>query len=1504
MQDGDIFDLPSDQESAADGKLPERHTDGNLQTALSGETLQTNLLRLDQQARSALDERGVNILFLAVGFLKRPQAKGSQETFLAPLVLIPAALDRASAKQRFKLCALSDDPEVNPCLAAMLEQEFRIKLPEMPEDWVNEFDLDSFLEETAKSIAGQRDWDVVPSMCLGLFSFTKYMMYKDLDPNRWPSGKSLLDNPWIRCLLAPDEAPIEQDMNGVPDPRDLDEFLSPSHTYQVLDADSSQLRVICAAKLGKTMVVQGPPGTGKSQTIANIIAECLSEGKTVLFVSEKMAALQVVKRRLDAVGLGDFCFELHSTKANRGAVIRELSRVLEKVSKVSVPDAGAAETLTQLRSRLTNYTKALHAPFEPAGLSPYAAMGKALLLQNACEVPCQMPGFEMWNSQQFQQMRELVNGLSRSLRSVEPVTENVWHGVRLRSLDVQLIESVRDLLRALPVVIAEAERTAHQLSGCSGDIPPSTFSEIQEQLDAGETIADSPESPSRLLREALWDGADAERQDLLRKCNEFLTARKSLSSQFEMGQTDSIDCKGLYQRCLRHSKSYLRWFSSEFRRDRATLRNCLVHGRGGRLDTLLPGLRKLCDMQGLMQEITPAGRKYFDDSWLGAESDWGHLKQLAKWLPRFRGFVNRGMIKENGIVLASRGHDRSALASCCEASRLALKGWQEQWSHLAQVLCLQDPGVFPGPANETPFAELSQRFRQMLAQMESLFDWVRFQNALQKCEKGPLSDFVAKALQHGLTSEQLPPAMERRYHRLLIDRMIAQRDELREFDTASHEEDRRAFAAADRKWITQSSQRLQALLVQQRPVSGIKGAPSSQLGILQGEAVRKRSRKPIRQLLREAREPIQKLKPCFMMSPLSVAQFIAPDGIRFDLVVFDEASQVEPADALGAIARGDQLLLLGDPKQLPPTSFFSAICGESEGSENEGAASLRDVDSILDRAKGILPSMDLNWHYRSRHESLISFSNHEFYDNNLLVFPSCHSCNDNLGLSLVYEPSDMYDRGRSQTNRAQARRVAEYVFRVAKEHPEKSIGVGAFSMRQQQAILDEIERLRREDESMESFFDTNKQEPFFVKNLETIQGDERDFIILSIGYGKDQPGGRLSMNFGPLNQDKGWRRLNVLITRAREKCVVVSSIEPGDFDLSATNAQGVRALCGYLEYARTRRIPTTTPTQEDFGSPFEEAVFNALRDCGIEVRKQVGCVGYAIDMAVVDPEKPGRYLLGIECDGATYHSHATARDRDRLRQQVLEDLGWRIHRVWSTDWYRKPQQELNRILAVIEEAKADCSPSSTTQEKPDLDMEDDLSALALPTQPVPPAPTVEPYRRYAGAQYGDLKGFEIELAATLAGDKAQTLRAARDIVETEGPIHLEEFMRRLAGLWQVQRIGRSIRAKIEEAVETWGTEGVFEKKGEFLWPCSMQLPPVRQRVDDADRKIEFICGEEIAQAAVMALNLQFGMNRDDLVLESARLLGFKRATPDICHVINDAIDLATKSGWIQWPSPS
>jgi very-short-patch-repair endonuclease len=650
--------------------------------------------------------------------------------------------------------------------------------------------------------------------------------------------------------------------------------------------------------------------------------------------------------------------------------------------------------------------------------------------------------------------------------------------------------------------------------------------------------------------------------------------------------------------------------------------------------------------------------------------------------------------------------------------------------------------------------------------------------------------------------------------------------------------------------------------------------------------------------MREGDLAIRAIKPCFLMSPQSVSQLLPGSEPSFDLVVFDEASQLPPEDAVGAIIRGKQLVVVGDPKQLPPTNFFASLLGQALAFDEDGNPIYEDGESILEEYAGAgVPKTRLRWHYRSAHESLISFSNLNFYDSELYTFPSIETDSDAAGLQFVYVPNGVYE-GKG-LNRAEAKRVADAVVEHAKRHPDLTLGVGTFNLRQQIAIQDELEVRRRADPTLETFFSRSVREPFFVKNLENVQGDERDVVFISVTYAKGTDG-RLRYNFGPLNSANGWRRLNVLTTRARRRMRVFSSIKGDEINPTATASDGPRLLRDLLVYAEHGRLDSPSVSgSASTESLFEKEVYTELSRHGLLLEPQVGTSGYRIDLAVRDETVPGRFICGIECDGAAYHASETARDRDRLRQEVLEARGWTILRVWSTDWFKDRQGQVSRLLEgvaaarrrAVEEAEAEAQsrieePLDTSQGSSELStgsssVSQDVEVTASDL------PAAEAYRIFQ--TQARFSSEEI-----LDASASKLIAVVREVLLVEAPLHQADLMSRVADMWGVSRVGSRIAAKLLKGLEAAARQGVAERRGEFVWRPGGACA-VRSR-SGTGISAERIPPEEYREAVLLVVRAAQAVSRQELGNRVRSLLGFSRMGSILEESIDREIESLLASG--------
>lgn len=610
----------------------------------------------------------------------------------------------------------------------------------------------------------------------------------------------------------------------------------------------------------------------------------------------------------------------------------------------------------------------------------------------------------------------------------------------------------------------------------------------------------------------------------------------------------------------------------------------------------------------------------------------------------------------------------------------------EDWKRTVDELWQISGAPFAGQDANTPWEPLHALAERVLANREGLPQWIHFLRLRLQAKQIHLDKLIALGDSQTLRSDELLPAFRFCFWNTLARNVFSTEADLSQATGVTQDQLRTQFAAADKESIRLYSQRV-ASLIDRRPVPyGNQSGPVrswSEMALVINEVNKQKRHIPIRQLMLRAAKALVALKPCFMMSPLSVAQYLAPGQVKFDLVVMDEASQLKPEDAIGALARGGQIVIVGDPKQLPPTTFFQRINLDGEEEEDDSQTAIEEGESILDVASTLFqPVRRLRWHYRSRHHSLIAFSNKEFYGD-LVVFPSAYNEDPSLGVKYNFVSDGVFENHR---NPREAAVVVDAVLEHMREHPDESLGIVTLNFEQRELVEELLDRWLRTDPAAIAYQERMRggQDALFVKNLENVQGDERDVMFISTTYGPDARGNQYQ-RFGPINGANGHRRLNVLFTRAKKRTVVFSSLDPDRIQTTPNSPWGLRALKEYLVFARTGILEQADQGGEQLVNDFERSVAFVLKDKGYDVVPQVGVAGFFIDIGVKHPAKAGAFLLGIECDGATYHSAKSARDRDRLRQEILVNLGWKIHRVWSTDWFRNRDGEIKRMLLRIEE---------------------------------------------------------------------------------------------------------------------------------------------------------------------------------------------------------------------------
>ncbi|MBN2784302.1 MAG: DUF4011 domain-containing protein [Pontiellaceae bacterium] len=1388
---GKKFNLLSKEELVSDGRSAAqfaKQTGNNLETEFvrdqlrrgsliadcSSRDLEKDLINLFRRAKSDMEEGGSNTLFLAIGMLRWKPDPRSDQSYRAPLILLPVKLERTSAKAKPKVRQLPDEgPVFNLTLIELLLQDFEIDLTvfqhELPKD-ESGVDVRGIWNAVRSKIKETPGFEVVEELVLSNFSFAKYLMWKDLSDRLDDLRKSRFVNHLVETPTDP--YPFSADFLDL---REVDEKIDPAEFYTPLNADSSQTVAIEASTKGKDLVLEGPPGTGKSETIANIIAHNMALGRKILFVSEKMAALDVVYSRLKKVGLGHLCLELHSNKASKKGVVDQLNEAWQVRESHRAGDwKEKAQDLGRLRCGLNRYVEELHRKSH-FGYSAHEAIARSVRrretarmelgwamdlatapLQTEADVQNARRGARdlglafrdaggmnpesfalvthpewsnLWQAKLVDAANALLSGLSGLRQQLDlfcqmfvsgfrdqPTMESAecWINVARACSEsehfshryilaenakarLETLKEIAELRPRFDALVSSSEVSA--LPEEIGNFPVASWKEAsgqtglpKEVFAVGESVLS--EMKRQGFRTEIDSGHQQEIDRLMGQCDCSLPMEKAVGLPISnwIERRDLVSGKGALSRFFATRKIAKEMRAYGLKKVKtldvldhyAQLIDTIVGAQKELVEQLI---KQAAELAGLVERLETLSAEFNGE---GVFDLWSSMpeKLLERWeygVAARRSFMDAAnQLNEPGSFMATVRKKLVDDRDFLEGSELLKHAGKLTETHVKAVETLAGFTALAGESDidRIPIRTVENRLEEIVRSAPGLNAWCHWVEAGNRAGKIGLSSLV-RGMERGTigwdeAEEQFETALCIWLAPLLIDGS----DLLRNFSAGRHDDLIRRFRTLDEELAKTTGQYIAAKLASDMPETSGPNAPH-EYGVLSRELQRQRGHKPVRQLIQELGGCLLDLTPCFMMSPLSVAQYLPSDYQAFDLVVFDEASQITVWDAVGAIARGKNVIVVGDPKQMPPTNFFNRA-------QDDGDSDEADLESILDQAMAARVGYHrLTGHYRSRHESLITFSNHQYYQHSLTTYPSADTRETAVTWHRV---NGIYSKGAARNNPVEARALVDEVVRRLKD-PELrklSIGIVTFNSEQQQLIENLLDDERRKDTSLERFFKEDSFEPVFVKNLETVQGDQRDVICLSVGYGPTEPGAMtMSMNFGPLNRQGGERRLNVAITRASTEMLVFTSFDAAMIDLSRTNAQAVKDLKAYIDYAARGPVALAqraefVPGKDQFDSEFEETVAIRLRERGWELRTQIGVSKFRIDLGVLDPDSGGAFLAGVECDGASYHSSPSARDRDRVRHIILENLGWKLIRVWSTDYFINPDSVIDRVHHQLE----------------------------------------------------------------------------------------------------------------------------------------------------------------------------------------------------------------------------
>ena len=1309
------------------------HLDEYLQTLHYADELEKILKSIELQSRNIMEITGSNMLYLLLGVLEwREEGSNPDESIKSPLITIPVSLQRMAFDKKthtyeYMLLYTGEIIETNESLSQKLFNDFRVKLPKLTEGMT----FNNYLKEVQKVCLYQNNWKIKQEISLDFLQFGKVLMYKDLKDTQTLQKHTILQDIFLGKSNSSTAYAVRE--------YDIDRESAKRKMPLVLDADSSQHSAMIDVLQGKNVVIEGPPGTGKSQIIANLIALLMNEGKKVLFVSEKLVALEVVHQRLEQVGLGDFCMELHSHKTDKVAFLQNLNKRIVGEYGFSLPYKQTEQKLISVKNQLNAYLDTLHQIY---GSDDKSIFESIWLRENYLEGENYF-FFKITNAKSLRHQDLLY--CEEHLLEYEVhyadynLSDSFWMGFEVAELSflesskfLNLLSKLKDPYSKISeelkkfgieegedeVLIVEVlEKFLYEFRPLNHYYFPfvefNIFQNLDNKLkvylhsllgyiDASELnsfstseILNSIETSTTILEE-LSDIESELKPEVIAFKQFIIKARKSYR-EFEMIEMNNS--KNLYIPMVNEKNpeeiykivhtiqekrdSWFRFFSPAYKKAKRSFSMLLKEQLPEDSEAWTFLLREL-NIYVLNRENQLQLRlALIDKVSLFIKRVESMDSKIKETLEVYQKIYQSSLHQRFKKVLLEKRDNIELFHSILNR----LKEMKQVHLRLKPYGTLEDS--FWRDSSRTRFEKRGLKLQALEKNKGSLSLWIDFQRLLNKLKDMGLKEMMLSAERKEIPKDKLLEVFYFNYYNSLLNEAVLEFPILEKFSRVKQDGLVQKFQKLDREYITQSRSYIANKLSRNKlPFANGKGrvATFTNLKLLQHEISKKRRHLPIRQLLKRAGGAIHALKPCFMMSPLSVAQYIPMrEKPTFDVLLIDEASQMKPEESLGVIARAKQVVVVGDPKQMPPTSFFDIVQEEVEASKK---TLLDDFESILDSFIELYnPIRRLKWHYRSQHESLISFSNRHFYDNNLTIFPSTSSqVDERFGVKYTYVAEGIYQSGNQyRINILEAERVLEQVKYQMEFFPEVSLGVGTLNGTQQELIQSLVDEAEKEFSYVSLYIEKwkHKNEAFFVKNLESLQGDERDVILISTTYGKEEGSDRLAQRFGPINQENGWRRLNVLVTRSKQKMHVFTSMLSSDIRTTDSSSRGIKSLQNFLKFLENSKRREYKEHKVEEHSLFSKILYKLLSEKGYKVVQRVGISGYHIDLAVVS-EEDGSYILAIECDGEEYISANSTSDRERLKIEALQRLGWHHYRVWSMEWYKNRELEFKRLIEVID----------------------------------------------------------------------------------------------------------------------------------------------------------------------------------------------------------------------------
>mgnify|MGYP002515422631 CR=1 FL=1 len=1423
------------------------------------------LKNLARKANTAIEESGCNPLFLTVGLIKwfdnEKAALVGKGALYSPLFLLPVKMPRRRIGSFYSLEYNFDDLGLNTTIFEYFRENFDLDFApifgELNKQANGEVDVRLVFNYIREKIAPFKGWALMEEPCaISLFSFARFVMWNDIKTHRSQMMQNELISSFVNGCSS--NKPVES-----PKKETLDEEISSSSLAIPLPADSSQIEAINASTKGQSFVLDGPPGTGKSQTIANMITNALYHGKTVLFVAEKGVALEVVKKRLDTLGIGQFCLSIPSINTAKGDVLSSLGKMLD-LGPVAKPDDFEKESslLDETRDHLNRDLYVLHKKGNYV-FSPYDAIIHYLRLSSFQSLyPTSHKYAASLSTQNFELAQKELTNLSIQGASVGGYFGNPFLPFTGREYS---IETRDKFFEKIPSLISDLKEFHLTIYNCF--FKDEGLMETRANVERYAKILKILQNNSSLFQDFLGDDSFVEKKEDLQEYL-LLVGRKNkikeqlLESWEEGFLSQNGDALLAKQRALKRAGFFER--RRLFASLRKTLKPFAKEKASLKKRCLEDSLSLLIDYHHLEEDITRCDSfaKYvFSKFTLSSSKD---VEAAIDTYERTLSIIDvkRGM--QPAKQFSSENIDNAIRHLATDSTYLFAKS---RMSFLAQYEAL-----------ENKLGQLKKEFQFDLCQYQDsvdfylhaassltdaysskgkLSEWTNFLRTLDRVSELVPEDLILRFKRGEIREEGLFPSYICSLSYRIFSDSLSEND-LTTLNAKDTEEQIARYKNAIDDFCKTSVIETVSRITSLYP-STQNTAPSTETYQLRKLVKNGGRGVSLRQIFDHYGTLIRTLCPCFLMSPASVAQYLDINSYSFDLVIFDEASQIPTSEAIGAIARAKTVIIAGDQEQMPPTNFFMANGGHSYDGTIQSSVT-EDLESLLDDSIALgLPRKRLTWHYRSRHEALIAFSNHKFYDNNLLTFPS--PIDEKSSVSSVFV-GGKYEIKRG-VNRKEAEAVVDEILRRLKDPTlsRLSLGVVTFNEAQQNLIEDLLERKL-------SLHEERKPggEDIFVKNLENVQGDERDVILFSTTYAPKE-NGKLSLNFGPLSREKGERRLNVAITRAREEMIVFTSMKPIDIEAEKAKNAGASYLRSFLLFAEmgVSVLPNNIASHVSASSiSIADFLAKDLKRLGYETKINVGSSSFKVDLAIVDPKDKNHFLLGILVDGDSYCHSPTCRDRNVVEPGILKTLGWNLYRVWSVEYLDHPSEVVKGIVSAINSS----SNVSDGKEKQNSPFDE---PLLFKKKEVTPHPYAIPY----------LKG---EYTPQIPDDFSNKATASRlvsnyiaDVLHNESPISEKLLNERIRQAYGLTRIGSNIRDVINMALVLLAPDKEMKGGAVFYWDKDKKKEEFRYyRLNDENTKrdISDISFIELGNAIADILIDQGKMTAVDLFKQVNFLFGF------------------------------